>query len=465
MIEQNTEDKITNSQNQEEVTKADIVLQALEKDSENSNTAIALVGIVGAIGLTAVINPVFGGIVLALVTGGAAYRQTMKGVVRRKVLSGEVSPIVLMNDADAIADYKQVIGEENFVIELKQVGDSYKMLPESTQNVIKSEQFAYAPQINPIEELADYFDKNCMILGVSGDGKDFLVSNAVRLAKAQNPQLNIFVIDPKGDRREAPYYKDIVTAFRSQQCGEVSDEKAISWFKGAYEEYREMSANPDEQWLLIISETTLIGEAFKRGKDNYLEEVVSKQVTTGGSFGKYMWVLSQTPVLANLGFGSGSRMQFATFAVVHRKSCQKVSQWVRTQVVAKIKKSDLEILCDRSQVKRCFYCPGTGEWHIMPKLTNYSTFDRDTRTRIQPTSTPTSPTIVQTTTPTKLQDKNPQHEAILLKLEEVNTCDILEAVKTIFPDIPNNKLTQMVNTIKQMCVTHGKQNLISKFSL
>ncbi len=101
----------------------------------------------------------------------------------------------------------------------------------------------------------------------------------------------------------------------------------------------------------------------------------------------------------------------------------------------------------------------------MPKLTNYSTFDRDTRTRIQPTSTPTSPTIVQTTTPTKLQDKNPQHEAILLKLEEVNTCDILEAVKTIFPDIPNNKLTQMVNTIKQMCVTHGKQNLISKFSL
>lgn len=221
----------------------------------------------------------------------------------------------------------------------------------------------------------------------------------------------------------------------------------------------------------MITETTLIGSAFARQKDTYLEESVSKQVTTGSSFGKYLWVLAQNPNLAKLGFDSDSRAQFHTFAVVRRKSAAKATQW--SKVVAKIKKIELEMLCDNSPVDRCFYCPATGQWHPMPKLENHSTFDRDSRKRIQPASeteptTTATPTVIQdtATTPTIIQTPQDDIERLLNALDKLPAGDgIVEALKCIDPNIPNDKLNTIIKVIKTEAIKRDRPFLLSKFDL
>lgn len=460
------------SANTKNPTREEIILDTLQEDDEhNVGWLVALAGVAAGIVGVATVNIGVGGFVFAMITGTSFFKQMQKGKLRSQILHGEVSPIALMRSQEELEEYKKVVGEEHFAIELQKVGDSYKMGDEQSQQIVQAAKIAYAPKYNPVEELADYFDKNVMVLGISGDGKDFLCSNSIRIIKRSQTQLNIFVIDPKGDSRESGYYESVANVFRSKQCGEVSDEQAILWFRQSFEEWKEASKDPNQQWLLLITETTLTGAAFARQKDSYLEEAISKQVTTGSSFGKYLWILAQNPNLAKLGIDSDSRAQFHTFAVVHRKSASKAIQWHR--VTAKIKKIEIEMLCDNSPVKRCFYCPATGEWHVMPKLDNHSTFDRDTRTRIQPASAPetptpttTTPTAIQSESPTKLQTSQDDIDRLLDALDQMPTGDgIVDALKTLDPNIPNDRLTAVVQVIKTEAIARNRPHILSKFSL
>ncbi len=459
------------------LTKEQFVLEVLAKDGNNLDGLIGVIGIGAAIALGAAINPFFGGLTLAAILGGKVYKQVQRGKLRYQVLQGEIPPVALLKEQDEVEQYKQIIGDDAFtgeigqIIELKGNNGVYEAMSEETRNLVTFEKIARQPQLDVVAELADYFDRHVLILGGSGGGKDFIGSNAVRVIKKQHPEVYLYVIDPKGDHREAPYYQPIADTFVSAQCGQMTSEAAVAWFRQQYEHYRDVSSNPDQQTLLVITETTLIGESFKLAKDTYLSDVVSKQITTGSSYGNYLWFMAQSPNLADLGFSNNSRMQLNVFAVVHRKSITAVAQWQRTKVVKKASESELRMLCENSEVDRAFFCTATGNWHSMPKLTNYSLFDRDSRTRLNGTTqeTPalpasTTPTVIQSEAPTTLQPQD-DIDRLLTALDQASTGDIIDTLKSLDPSIPNEKLNAIVSVIKTEAVNRGKPHLISKFSL
>lgn len=456
-------------QDNTELTREQFLLQTLSKDSNPLDGLVGIGGIGLGIAIASYLNPILGGVALALTLGNKAYSLWQRGSIRHKVLQGNLSPIALLKNSEEIIQYKEIVGQDEFNQEIGDFiqmeasnGGAYKMISSDTQQLITTEKIARQPQIDVAEELADYCDRHVLILASSGGGKDFLASNAVRVIKKQNPQMLIYVIDPKGDKREAPYYQGVVDVFQSNQCGQLSDDEVLAWFRQQYQEYQAITNDPDKQCLLIITETTLLGEACDRKKDKYFAEVMSKQITTGSSYGNYVWVFSQSPNLADLGFTNNSRSQLNIFAITHEKSIASVEQWQRTKVVKKIKQVELRLLCDNSPCDRALYTSATGDWHPMPKLTNYSLFDRDTRTRINPGNTQQQ-TVIQSESPTVLQ--NDPTEQLLLFLSQSETTDIVEAVKTAFPDVPNDKMNEVVGKIKSVCSDRNRQDILSKFSL
>lgn len=448
----------TNQENNQIIkSESEYILELLQED-RNTQTPVALSGFIAGMALTAFVNPIVGAIAFATITGGAIYSRLQRDGIKQKVITGELPAIALASSKDSIQEYKNLVGEEQFIIDLQRVDENtFTTAQPQVRDAIATEKIANAPLINPVEELSDFADKNVLILGISGDGKDFLVSNAVRHIKATQPQIKLFVIDPKGDKKESGYYQSVADKFEFAQCGELDDGQATMWFTQTFENWKALASETDEQWLLIITETTLIGGAFTRQKNNYLEEVLSKQFTTGSSYGKYTWVLAQNPNLAKLGMDSDARDQMHCFAVVHRKSAKKANKWHR--VTATIKAKQLEMLCDTSPVKRAFYCPGTGEWHSMPKLENYSSFDRDNRKRLQPTNT-------THTAPTKLQTQPDEIDRLLETLDKHPTGDTLPvALKAIDPNIPSDKIEAIAQIVKTEAPKRNKPYLLSKFSL
>ncbi|BAY66924.1 hypothetical protein NIES22_70680 (plasmid) [Calothrix brevissima NIES-22] len=458
---------MTNENNQtHELTKREeLILAALENSQEEGGEALVLGGILAGFVVGSVFNPFLGGFLALAISGGTLASQFQRGRDRMKMLSGEL-PIAGKLEGEDLDEYKSLVGEEQFTLELSQLQNGKYELSEDAAKLVRANS---AIAINPVEQLAMYASRNCLVLGIGGDGKDFLVSNAIRDIKREQPEIKLFIIDPKGLQTEATYYQGVADVFRSNQCGETSDENAIAWFKQVFEEWRTVAGKEGERWLLIVTETTLIGEAFSRSKDNYLKEVISKQLTTGGGFGKSCWVLAQFPNLADLGMSNNSRSQLNVFAVVKRESVTTAaSQWSRTKIIGKIDHHELEALCEASPVNRCFYSPASGRWSMMPELPNYSAYNRDKHQRVKPASLapisePQAPTVIQDA-PAQ-QSTQSEVEKVFQALEEAQTTDIIEALKTAYPEIPNNQLNTVIDRIKQEAIAQRRYAIISKFSL
>ncbi|MBD2336148.1 hypothetical protein H6G64_03965 [Calothrix sp. FACHB-156] len=458
---------MTNENDQNQLTKREeLILAALDNSQKEGGEALVLGGVIAGFVVGSMFNPFLGGFLTLAISGGTLASQFQRGRDRLKMLAGEIPIAGKLEGAD-LDEYKSLVGDEQFTLELSQLQNGKYELTNDAAKLVKANQ---AIAINPVEQLAMYASRNCLILGIGGDGKDFLVSNAIREIKREQPEIKLFIIDPKGLQTEATYYQGVADIFRSHQCGETTDEDAIAWFKEVFEEWKTAAGKEGERWLLIITETTLIGEAFTRSKDSYLKEVVSKQLTTGGGFGKSCWVLAQFPNLADLGMSNNSRSQLNVFAVVKKQSVTTASsQWNRTKIIGKIDRQELEALCEASPVERCFYSPTSGRWSMMPELPNHSFYNRDKHQRVKPASQ--APISEPQQAPTVIQDAPVQQstqsyiEQVFQALEEAQTTDIIEALKTAYPDIPNSQLNAVIERIKLEAIAQGRHAIIAKFSL
>ena len=76
------------------------------------------------------------------------------------------------------------------------------------------------------------------VVGVPGAGKGMFVSNLLRLARQHHPQLHIFVMEGKGDAKEAGYWQGVADDIRSIEGLGASPVSIVAWINGCLEDFK-----------------------------------------------------------------------------------------------------------------------------------------------------------------------------------------------------------------------------------
>jgi hypothetical protein len=105
-------------------------------------------------------------------------------------------------------------------------------------------------------------------------------------------------------------------------------------------------------------------------------------VSCGDSEGIRLWILVQNPHTDPLGIDGGLRSQFTPLGIIRDTNIAAYGAMVSTKFLPsaqKLSDEKIQSLCKESPIGRCFYDGSTNRWYPMPRLANYSGFNRDER--------------------------------------------------------------------------------------
>ncbi len=252
------------------------------------------------------------------------------------------------------------------------------------------------PLFNPAIDLGQN-PQSALIVGTPGSGKGMLVSNAVRVLREKAPALKVMMIDPKGDPKERGYWAPVTDVYRSMNLMDCDDpDQGASWLLSCMDEFRKLEAPKlliFDEMLAASVEISLAHKDFKAPQR--LKKFVSGIIAQGDSQNVWVWAMSQSVQVADLGFGGGVRGNLRAIAIISPKNTTAIEALTSTRLVPPPNggMDELRAIMKASPVDRAFYDGKLSRWLPMPKLENHSGFDRDNRTiEATPTvSTPNTP--------------------------------------------------------------------------
>ena len=218
------------------------------------------------------------------------------------------------------------------------------------------------------------------VVGVPGAGKGMFVSNLLRLVRQHHPQLHIFVMEGKGDAKEAGYWQGVADDIRSIQGLDESPVNLVAWIDGCLEDFKAI-AGPK---LLIFDEVTYLYKVWqatdKEGFEDYIQYKIGLS-SMGDSLENYIWEIGQVSNAKDLGVTAGIRSLFKPIAIVSNHDRRAANALLGTKFVPLPEdgKKAVMAMCDRSECGRAVYDYVNDCWQPMPTLKNLSGFDRDSR--------------------------------------------------------------------------------------
>ena len=256
-----------------------------------------------------------------------------------------------------------------------------------------------AALFNPAIDLGQN-PQSALIAGVPGSGKGILVSNAVRVLRQKAPALKVMMIDPKGDPKEKGYWAPVTDVYRSMNLMDCDDpDDGASWLLACMDQFRKLAAPKlliFDEMLAASVEISLAHKDFKAPQR--LKKFVSGIIAQGDSQGVWVWAMSQSVQVADLGFGGGVRGNLRVIGIISPKNTTAIEALTSTRLIPPPTggMDELREIMKASPVDRAFYDGKLSRWLPMPKLENHSGFDRDNRT------------IEAATHPEKAPDREPQ---------------------------------------------------------
>jgi hypothetical protein len=380
---------------------------ALKATQENHLQWNVIGGIVLGALAASTASPITGGLVAAYFLWDSWKKAG--DIQRNQTAVAELGCVAQVLDGDDFADYIRQVGKDAVIQELKFASERKLALSDAAADfyedwqeakVIPQQQFAPTQQQaligtqsrtvtdvydggNKIDIIGSMTDRvsNSLILGIAGTGKGMLVSNASRVAKSKHPKLRIFYVDPKDDKKEYGYTEGVADVVKRYKCESESPEIVVKWLKSVFEEFDKYAIANDAQGyrtLLILDEGTVLGLKSKLAKSTILIDRLSSLTSLGDSSGKNVWFICQTPFVGGSGIDLSASSQLVTIALVSAENLGALRQWKKSAMFTQ--PPNLEELINKYECKRAVYFGKTGQWYSMPKLTNYSGYDRDNRT-------------------------------------------------------------------------------------
>ncbi|MBE9063198.1 hypothetical protein [cf. Phormidesmis sp. LEGE 11477] len=239
------------------------------------------------------------------------------------------------------------------------------------------------------------------VVGVPGAGKGMFVSNLLRLARAHHPQLHIFVMEGKGDAKEAGYWQGVADDIRSIEGLGASPVSIVAWINGCLEDFKAIEGPK----LLVFDEVTYLYKVWQTTEKDSFEDYIQYKIglsSMGDSLDNYIWEIGQVSNAKDLGVTAGIRSLFKPIAIVSNHDRRAANALLATQFVPLPEeggKKAVMNMCDLSPCGRAVYDYVNDCWQPMPQLPNLSGFDRDTRSfadkepSASPAPTPNQPDV------------------------------------------------------------------------
>jgi hypothetical protein len=355
-----------------------------------------------------------------------------------------------------------------------QIASKSKLDTESPSKDYSTEVSVYNPaddsRIDLIGEMTNKIS-NIFVVGLGGSGKGMLIANALRSVKEKHPNKKIFLINGKNDPKEAGYFEGIVDKEEKMDCESAKPSSVAAWFDSAIKKYDDFAASNNGA-LLVIDEGTIIGARLKTAKSTALTDKLIGITSCGGSTGKNIWFIAQTPYVGANGSDLSGISQLTPIVLVTSQNLSILDSWKRSAVIKKFEASEVSEMVDNSEVNRAVYFGKTAQWYSMPKLINHSAFNRDTgeiiasnqKTKIID-KTSASEDIHQ---PTVIQEDSDTSQIIdklfaSLKYSEKDELD--DAIKEMLPEAKENQIKHLVNIVRDKAVLRGDTELLVKFNI
>ncbi|MEM6452006.1 MAG: hypothetical protein AAF703_17040, partial [Cyanobacteria bacterium P01_D01_bin.105] len=238
-----------------------------------------------------------------------------------------------------------------------------------------------------------------------------------RLVRQHHPQLHIFVMEGKGDQKEAGYWQGVANDIRSIQGLDESPVNIVAWINSCLEDFKSIEGPK----LLIFDEVTYLYKVWQTTEKESFEDYIQYKIglsSMGDSLQNYIWEIGQVSNAKDLGVTAGIRSLFKPIAIVSNHDRRAANALLGTKFVPLPEEGKKAVMqmCDRSSCGRAVYDYVNDCWQPMPQLKNLSGFDRDTRSFEQDSPTPPAP-------------KQPDIRADLERLLEVEAPTLSRAPK------------------------------------
>ena len=188
-------------------------------------------------------------------------------------------------------------------------------------------------------------------------------------------------------------------AFSLKNCADPDE--GAEWLLGCMAEFTTMPGPK----LCIFDELMTAATELELADRKYkalarLKKFIVGLVGQGDSEEEWLWAMSQSPHVKDLGIGGGVRANLRAIGLVSPKNLAAVTALTSTDLIPPPPggMDELRQIMDASPVGRAVFDGKISRWLPMPKLENHSGFDRDTRT-ITREVTPIAHAIVATMDP------------------------------------------------------------------
>lgn len=275
----------------------------------------------------------------------------------------------------------------------KLIGSNTKLnainVPASPVDDKNTEVVEFKSEIPDLPALLAQSLKLTLIVGVPGSGKGIFVTNALEAVKQYHPNTTVFYIDPKNDPKETAYFSGRVDKLFRKDLMTTSPDDAAEWVANCLDEYDRFDCGHGRK-LLVFDELTLTLKTLgavkvEKGMSSpltWLKRKLSGYSTSGDSRGIIFWGLSQNAHVSGLGMDGGDRTMFIPIFIIDARNVSASEGILKAQMIPgdkRLNSTQIEQLCEKSEIKRAIYFGGANQWYPMPRLENYSGFDRDNR--------------------------------------------------------------------------------------
>ena len=227
--------------------------------------------------------------------------------------------------------------------------------------------------------------QSALIFGTPGAGKGMNISNAIRTLRAKLPNVTVMMVDPKGDKKEIGYWESQVDIFESRALLKSSPRSSAEWMLRCVEKFSQIDGPKLLVWdELFASITVLKGQNVPKGEDAFpclteFQQFISLNLSLGPSSGIWVWGMSQSANLSDLGLTSGGLSTTRIIALVSPDNTGAVEGYLATKAITAPKggMDTIDRLMEESPVGRACYDGKTKRWYPMARLENHSGFDRD----------------------------------------------------------------------------------------
>ena len=227
--------------------------------------------------------------------------------------------------------------------------------------------------------------QSALVFGTPGAGKGMNISNAIRTLRAKLPNVTVMMVDPKGDKKERGYWESQVDIFESRSLLKSSPRSSAEWMMRCIEKFQDIDGPKLLVWdELFASITVLKGQNIPKGEDAFpcltdFQQFISLNLSLGPSSGTWVWGMSQSANLSDLGLTSGGLSTTRIIALISPDNVGAVEGYLATKAITAPKggMETLDRMMEQSPVGRACYDGKTKRWYPTARLENHSGFDRD----------------------------------------------------------------------------------------